>query len=118
MKTKRFAAFFLCLVLLCSFSSCAADGGALVGRWEISIETEELGEVLMVYHFTENGQINLEQKQGDQIPFSIPFGTFVVEGDEITVFSDGKSSVYTFSVTNETLTLSAEGEEALVFHRV
>lgn len=115
--TKRFAAILLCFLLLVSFASCASVP-EVVGRWEITIEDEELGSVLMVYHFTEEGEINLEQRDGDQIPFSIPFGTFVVDGDEITVFSDGKSSVYTFSVTNDTLIFSSEGEEDLVFHRV
>lgn len=100
-----------------SLVSCAA-GASPEGRWEITIEDEELGEVRMVYHFTDDGKINLEQKKGDEIPFSIPFGTYVTDGDCLTIFSDGKESGYTFSVTDSTLTLLQEGEEALVFNRV
>lgn len=114
---KRFSVILLCFVMLFSFASCASEPD-VVGRWEITIEDEELGSVLMVYHFTEEGKINLEQKDGDQIPFSIPFGTYVTDGAALTIFSDGESSVYTFSVTEETLILSCEGEEDLVFRRV
>jgi hypothetical protein len=90
----------------------------LVGRWETKIQDEKLGSVPLVYHFTENGEIKLEQKKGDTVPFSIPFGTYSVEGGTLTVSSDGESSVFTFSVSEEKLTLYREGQEPLEFSRV
>ena len=72
----------------------------------------------MVYHFTEEGEIYLEQKKGDVIPFSIPFGTFRVKGEKLLMESDGVESEYTFSVSDATLTLSQEGEEDVVFRKV
>jgi len=117
MKKRLWIALLLLFCIGISLVSCAA-GASPEGRWEITIEDEELGEVRMVYHFTDDGKINLEQKKGDEIPFSIPFGTYVTDGDRLTIFSDGKESGYTFSVTDSTLTLLQEGEEALVFNRV
>lgn len=118
MKPFKWLVILLTLCCLLSFVACASPNKDLVGRWEITIEDEELGSIDMVYHFTEDGLINLEQKDGDQIPFSIPFGSFSVEKETLTIFSDGETSVYAFFVTNGTLTLSAKGEEDLVFKRV
>ncbi|MBR3837051.1 MAG: hypothetical protein IKJ74_02805 [Clostridia bacterium] len=117
MKRRFLTALLLLFCVGFSLVSCSAAPDP-VGRWEIVIEDEELGEVRMVYHFTSEGEINLEQKKGDEIPFSIPFGTYVTDGEHLTIFSDGKESGYTFSVTDSNLTLLQEGQEALVFNRV
>ncbi len=118
MKKQSLVALLLVFLCLLSLASCSSSEQSLVGRWEISIEDEALGTVDMVYHFTEEGKINLEQKAGDEIPFSIPFGTFSVQGENLTICSDGKNSQYQFFVTNDTLTLSAKDQEPLVFHRI
>jgi len=116
-RACRFALAVCCLFLcLAVFLSCSSNR-AVVGRWETQIEDEDLGKVTIVYHFTEDGEIFLEQKQGDAIPFSIPFGSFSVSGERLTIESDGSRSEYTFSVTEEELYLSSEGEE-LYFRRV
>ena len=115
---KRLILLFLCVLVLFSLSSCAREETALLGRWEITISDEELGNVDLVYHFTEEGKIFLEQKDGDQIPFSIPFGTFSVDGENVTITSDGKTSVYHFLLEEDVLTLSSPEESDLVFHRV
>ena len=69
------AVLCLCLVLILPFLfSCTRADSDLIGRWETEIVDEELGKFSMVYHFTEEGEIFLEQKKGAEIPFSIPFG--------------------------------------------
>ena len=115
---RRAAGLIAALFLLFALVSCAGETQEIVGRWETAIEDEDLGTVEMVYHFTEEGEIFLEQKAGDEIPFSIPFGSYEIRDGKLTVSSDGSASVYTFSVTENTLTLSAEGAEDVVFRRV
>ena len=115
---KRVCSLCLCIVLLALFVSCASHRSAVAGRWETRIEDEELGTISMVYHFTEDGEIFLEQKKDDTIPFSIPFGTFFVKGEQLTIESDGVQKVYTFSVKEGTLTLSEEGQPDLVFTQI
>ena len=117
MKKRLWIARLLLFCIGISLVSCAA-GASPEGRWEITIEDEELGEVRMVYHFTDDGKINLEQKKGDEIPFSIPFGTYFVKGEQLTIESDGVRKVYTFSVEGGELTLSEEGQKDLVFTRI
>ena len=120
MKQVRSYAFVLiCLLILpLALSSCAGNGERLYGRWETRAVDEELGTFSMVYHFTEDGEIFIEQKQGDTIPFSIPFGTWSARGDRVTIRSDGEEKTFTFSVDKDELTLSGEGEDSLVFHRI
>ena len=115
-KIRSVALLFAAVLLL--LVSCSSARSAVVGRWEITIEDETLGKVDMVYHFKENGEICLEQENDDEIPFSIPFGTFVVEGENLTIYSDGEESVYTFSVSEEALMLYSAEEEALCFRRI
>lgn len=114
----RVAALFCILILPLVFFSCAGHGESLYGRWETEAVDEELGTLSMVYHFTEDGEIFIEQKQGDTIPFSIPFGTWSARGDSVTIRSDGEEKTFTFSVDKDELTLSGEGEKSLVFHRI
>ncbi len=109
---------FLLILPLMLLSCGQNEGKELLGRWETRIEDQELGTLSMVYHFTEDGEIFIEQKQGDAIPFSIPFGSFQVSGDTVTIESDGKAETYTFSVEGSELTLSAKGQEGMVFHRI
>lgn len=115
---KRLFLCVLCFLVLCSVLSCTKANDPLFGRWEITVEDEELGNFDLVYHFTEEGEVFLEQKDGDAIPFSIPFGTFEQKDDLLTITSDGKVSVYHFLLEEDRLILSAEGEEDLKFHRV
>ena len=52
-KVKRLlcvCCFILCLISLFACGTAADD--SMVGRWETVIEDEELGSVMMVYHFT------------------------------------------------------------------
>lgn len=119
MTKKGFVSFFLVFAVLLSLTSCtSAAQKALIGRWEIQIEDEELGTVAMVYHFTESGQIFLEQREGDKIPFSIPFGTWKIKRKQMTIISDGEENVFSFSISDETLRLSQANGEELVFQRV
>jgi len=122
MKRVCLQALALCFLLLLPFVilSCDRETGKteLLGRWETEMVDEELGNFSMVYHFTENGEIFIEQKQGDTIPFSIPFGTYRVEGNRVTIESDGTEDTFTFSVKEDELTLIREGEESLVFYRI
>ncbi|MBQ3074489.1 MAG: hypothetical protein IJC26_00340 [Clostridia bacterium] len=121
MKQVKLRVFAFCCLLLLPlvFLSCEkGDASALLGRWETTGTDEELGNYSMVYHFTEDGEIFIEQKQGDTIPFSIPFGTWEVQGKEVTIISDGTQRTFTFSVQGSELTLSGEGEESLIFHRI
>lgn len=119
---KRVSVSVLILVFLLTVPfmlfSCSEDGDDLIGRWETEMADEELGSFAMVYHFTEEGEIFIEQKQGDTIPFSIPFGTWKAKGDRLTIKSDGEEQTFTFSVSETELTLSQKGEETLVFHRI
>lgn len=117
-RSLRIFALVLCIAtVFCALFSCSS-ADALVGRWEIGLEDEELGRMTVIYHFHEEGKIYLEQRQGDQIPFSIPFGTYSAKGDQLTIESEGDRSVYTFSVNENTLTLSDPAGETLVFRRV
>ncbi len=117
---KKTFAVLLAILFLCSFSltSCADEADRIVGRWETRIEDESLGSVDMVYHFTENGNIFLEQKEGDTTPFSIPFGTWSLKGEYMTIVSNGEENRFTFSVSEDALILKQEGEEDLVFYKV
>ncbi len=115
---KRILSFCLCAVMLMLLISCASSVKAVVGRWETEIVDEELGKVAMVYHFTDDGEIFLEQKKDDTIPFSIPFGSFSVKGQTLTIESDGAKEVYTFSVSKDRLVLEGKGDLDLVFTRV
>ena len=121
MKRIVLRMLLLCILLSLPFVllSCAqTEGEALLGRWETEMEDEELGKFTIVYHFTEDGEIFVEQKQGDAIPFSIPFGTWSVKGSEVTIKSDGTEKTFSFSIQGSELTLSGEGEETLVFQRI
>ena len=121
MKRIFLWAMVLCLLLFTCFSllSCVKnEGEELFGRWETEMVDDELGKFSIVYHFTEEGEIFVEQKQGDAIPFSIPFGTWLVKGDKLTIESDGTEKTFSFSVQGSELTLSGEGEENAVFRRV
>ncbi len=112
------AVLCLCLVLILPFLfSCTRADSDLIGRWETEIVDEELGKFSMVYHFTEEGEIFLEQKKGAEIPFSIPFGTFSVNQNKLVVQSDGKETSFTFSVSENELILSDEKKNEIVFHR-
>lgn len=120
---KRIVLRLLLLSLLFSLPfallSCGqTEGEELIGRWETEMEDEELGTFSIVYHFTEEGEIFVEQKQGDAIPFSIPFGTWSATGNELTIESDGTEKTFSYSVQGSELTLSEEGEESTVFHRI
>ena len=109
----------LALTMILPLASCGRDEGkALLGRWETELSDEELGTFSMVYRFTEKGEIFVEQKQGDTIPFSIPFGTWSVKGDRVTIESEGSSKTFSFSLHGSELTLLGEGEERTVFHRI
>lgn len=115
----RSVALFLCAVcFIFLLPSCAKQEKALVGRWETQIEDEEIGKLSMVYHFTEEGEIFLEQKKGAKIPFSIPFGTYRIDGDRVTVQSDGEETSFTFSVSDRTLTLIDSDQNEVVFQRI
>lgn len=121
MKKVLFRTAVLCLLLpivLVLLSCSQNDGKELFGRWETEMTDEELGKFSIVYHFTEDGEIFVEQKQGDAIPFSIPFGTWSAKGDRVTIESDGTTKTFTFSVRGAELTLRGEGEESTVFHRI
>ena len=117
-RNIRFAAL-AALVIVFSFFVLSCGGGIKpVGRWKTEILEEELGSIYLVYRFTEEGEIFLEQGDGDEIPFSIPFGTYSVSGESMTIVSDGVEQEYTFSVEENRLTLSSEGAEDMVFTRV
>ena len=106
----------LVLCLFCLFS--CASSLTVVGRWQTEVEDEELGKTLLVYHFTEDGEIFLEQKQGDQIPFSIYFGTYRTDGDTILI-DDGTSTVqYDFSLEENDLSFFLDGKRQMTFDRV
>ena len=117
---KKAFVISLAFLLLFSFAftSCSDPKDQIVGRWETEIEDEALGNVDMVYHFTKEGSIYLEQREGDTIPFSIPFGTWVLEGDQITISSNGEENRFTFSVSRDTLILKQSGQEDLIFKKV
>jgi hypothetical protein len=119
-EMKRSVAVLLAVMLLCSafLFSCSSPADRIVGRWETEISDEKLGNARMVYHFTEKGEIYLEQREGDTVPFSIPFGTWSVKGDRVTIESEGSSKTFTFSLHGSELTLLGEGEERTVFHRI
>lgn len=116
-RQRRFALFLVFLLLAVSLASCSRMDEVL-GRWEIRIDDEDLGSVMIIYRFTEEGEIYLEQQQGDEIPFSLYFGSFSVDGDYLTIQAEGERQQYLFTVTDTTLILAAEGEEDLVFWRV
>ena len=120
---KRIVLRILLLCLLLSFPfvllACGqTEETALLGRWETEMEDEELGRFSIVYNFTEDGEIFVEQKQGDAIPFSIPFGTWSVKGNKVTIESDGTKKTFSFSVRGSELTLLGEGDETAVFQRI
>ena len=118
-RARLRAAALICLLLLpLVFLSCANTGDVLPGRWETKFENKELGSLSMVYHFTEEGEIFIQQKQGYTIPFCIPLGTWAARGDRVTISSDGGENTFTFSVNGDELTLSEEGGETMVFHRI
>ncbi len=117
-RNVRFAAL-AALVLVLSFFVLSCGGGIKpVGRWQTEISDEELGSIYLVYRFTEEGEIFLEQGDSDEVPFSIPFGSYSVSGKTMTIVSDGVEQEYTFSVAENRLTLSSEGAEDMVFTRV
>ena len=119
---KKYAvvlAVFLCLALsFAFFCGCSDPEADLYGRWETEIEDEQLGKVHMVYHFTREGQIFLEQKNGDTIPFSIPFGTFTADKGSIKIVSEGSEKTFSYQISEEILTLSCPNEPDLVFQKI
>lgn len=118
---KRTTCLLLALICLLPavFLSCSAeDGEVLVGRWETETTDEELGTFSIVYNFTDDGKIYVEQEQGDTIPFSIPFGNWWVENDKLTIKSGKEENTFTFSVKGSALTLVPEEGETLVFQRL
>ena len=119
-RLKKAFVISLAFLLLFSFAftSCSDPKDQIGGRWETEIEDETLGNVYMVYHFTGEGSIYLEQREGDTIPFSIPFGTWVLKGDQITISSNGEENRFTFSVSRDTLVLKQSGQEDLIFKKV
>lgn len=119
LRRKAFVAALLASALVLSlFLSSCTGGEKPVGRWQTEILDEELGSVSLVYRFTEEGEIFLEQGDGDEVPFSIPFGIFSVSGEKMTIVSDGVTKEYTFSVTEEKLILSSDGDEDMIFAKV
>ena len=119
---KRTSVLVLCALMLLGLclSSCSElDAHPILGRWEILVENEAVGgTVPLVYHFKEDGGLYLEQREGDEITFSLAAGTFEIEGDRITLSMDGSYDTFAFSVTESRLILSREGEEDLIFSRV
>ena len=118
---KRFLCLTLALVCLLPsvFLSCSQDRGKeLVGRWETETTDEKLGTVAIVYNFTEDGKIYVEQEQGDAIPFSIPFGDWWVEDGKLTIKSGKEENTFTFSVKGKVLELVPEEGETLVMERI
>lgn len=112
------ALFLLFAFLFVFLSSCSGPEAELLGRWETSIDSRDLGKVKMVYHFTREGEIFLEQKQSDEIPFSIPFGTFSVEKEKLVIVSDGVEKEFSYEIKGEKLTLSYPDEPDLVFEKI
>lgn len=118
-KSAVLSALLLMFALLfVVLSSCADPAKDLLGRWETTIEAKDLGKVKMVYHFTDKGEIFLEQKDSDTIPFSIPFGTFSVKKDQLAIVSDSVEKVFTYQVKGEKLTLSFPEEPDLIFEKI
>ena len=63
------------------FCSCAAKE-SLVGRWQTKFYSEEAGgSVELIYEFREDGLLYI-CTDGDN-GFSLPFGTFETDGDEL-----------------------------------
>lgn len=119
-EMKRSVAVLLAVMLLCSafLFSCSSPADRIVGRWETEISDEKLGNARMVYHFTEKGEIYLEQREGDTVPFSIPFGTWEWEDGKIRIVSNGEENRFAFSLTENCLTLTPEDGPELVFQKV
>lgn len=119
-KSVKLSAFLLLFALLfVFFASCSTPGEEILGRWETTIESQEYGKVKMVFHFTEEGEIFLEQKQSDEIPFSIPFGTFcVAEKGKVLIVSDEVEKEFSYKIEGEKLTLSYPDEPDLVFEKI
>lgn len=117
MKIKR-TALLLTLLLLALFCLSCTASPALVGRWQTEVEDEELGKILLVYHFTEENEIFLEQKNGDEIPFSIFFGTYHVQGDTIVIDDKNSTTQFTFSVDQNHLSFFLDGKRQMIFERV
>ncbi|MBR4288884.1 MAG: hypothetical protein IKT50_05560 [Clostridia bacterium] len=116
-RNVRFAVLGALLIVLSFFALSCGQEVKPVGRWQTEISDEELGSLFLVYRFTEEGEIFLEQGGGDEVPFSIPFGTYSVSGEKMTIVSDGETREYTFSVAEDELILSPEGEEDMIFTR-
>lgn len=116
-NARSAALMLLVLVFVFSVVSCGVRAEKPVGRWQTEIRDEELGSVSLVYRFTEEGEIFLEQGGADEVPFSIPFGTYSVSGEKLTIVSDGVAKEYTFSVEEDVLVLSDEDAEETVFTR-
>ena len=115
----RSGVLLLCLFVFCAvLFSCEKKDPELVGRWETQIEDEDLGRFSMVYHFTEEGKIFLEQKKGAEIPFSIPFGNYQVQGNKVLIESDGEETSFTFSVSENELKLVDPEKNEVVFLRI
>ncbi|MBR2616369.1 MAG: hypothetical protein IKC69_06805 [Clostridia bacterium] len=117
MKRRSVLLLVLAGILLLTLLSCSSDAKALPGRWLLSETGEETDEE-MIFHFTEDGVLNLEKQTGDKFPYSFFFGTYVIDGKEVFIYSEGEVTVCTFSVDGDTLTLCPEGREALLLERV
>lgn len=117
---KRAILSIVLLLCVCSLilSSCASCEKEIWGRWETTIESGDLGKVKMVYHFTESGEIFLEQNNSDEIPFSIPFGTYTVEEDMLIISSDGTEKAFYYEIKGDILTLSYPDEPDVVFEKI
>lgn len=119
MIRNRVSVLLLITLVIFSFVLSSCGGGVKpVGRWQTELEDEDLGKVSLVYRFTEDGEIFLEQGNADEVPFSIPFGTYSVSGSKMIIVSDGVEKEYTFSVEEEKMILSSEGDPDMIFQRV
>ncbi len=106
MKSALAAALTAVMILL---SSCAAKDG-LIGRWRAKFHSEEAGgSVELIYEFREDGLLYI-CTDGDN-GFSLPFGTFETDGDELVIRTDTGAEKYLYSADGGALVLRQNGRE-------
>lgn len=120
MKKIISIALVLCLALVL-FAGCGTNEEKIIGTWKGSVETGILNTSVNVeYTFNEDGTGSmpvLKSSVGIDVNF-----TYTIEGDLITIVTDAsilsQTKVYSMEFEGDTLILTDEDNEKIIFTRV
>lgn len=87
------------------------EPSSIVGTWRY--DRVDYSEILI---FNDDGTFSITVYEEGQISISYD-GTYVISGNEVTLYFSGASTTFTFSITDNTLTITYQGEST-IYYRV